>query len=212
MRTFMFGAVVVVLMCGGFLLHRTRHNDLPATSDESAERVAVLEQELANLRQRVGSVERTGGAALGHALSQQAAAGGGPDGAAAASLVKPPASTPTLEEMTKTFKRYFEQLDALRGSAVDVEMTDTFTAALAKAEWRDAAKAGPSDKHVSCGGGYCRVALTFPTAEAAQEARHQLMMAFRDVAKRASIFFDPETLRVEGYFASGDQVFPPFPG
>jgi hypothetical protein len=212
MRALFVGLIVAGIVCGIFVGRRSQSTRTNATSTD-AESTAAIEQELQAMRRRLETVESVRGAELGKVVIAGRFAASDAGSSATSAEPKPVARTepPTNAEAVKTFKGYFEQLDALRGTGDDVDLTAKFTTALSSDEWKDGAPGSPVKRAVSCGNGYCRVVLTFTNAKDGADARVRLMLAVHDLASRTSIFFDPETLQVEGYFATDDKTFPPFP-
>jgi hypothetical protein len=191
------------------LRRRAPENSSPATSDEAASKEIVsLRRDIEALGDRVRSVESP---RMIPVEKRVAAANDSPPEEPV--HPEPPVLRvfPTPQETAAKFGNYFDQIDALRGASSDTTMTGTFENALSKGELSDAAAGAPLKK-VACNNGYCRVSLTYVNALDAESGRLKLLMTIGQLASSSSIYFNPDTFRVEGYFATDGKTLPPFPG
>jgi hypothetical protein len=122
-----------------------------------------------------------------------------------------PPTLPTQQEMVATFRTYFKRIDDLRGTPRDDALAATFDEVLSN-EWRDKVANGPIDKALTCGNGYCRMSLTFKDLLDAAAARSKLALSLARLSSGMSLFLDPGTRQLEGYFATGEKTLPSFPG
>jgi hypothetical protein len=214
MRAFMILMACAALLLGVVILRRATTSKPTANADDGEE-IGALRKEVAALRGRVGVAEVLGQAALARPVSPavippapapQATNSGASD---TATNVAP--SRLTQEQQVNNFRTYFEELDALRGRANDTALAAKVETSIGNFDWKVTDSAGPTRTSVTCGNGYCRVALTFKEPHDAEAGRIGLSMAAGAVLERMSVFLDPKTLQVEGYFASADEPFPPFP-
>jgi hypothetical protein len=181
------------------------------------EEVAALRDQVAELQGHVRYAETLGAAAL----ERQASASRPADSASAKAVApvpeapapssEPPRNPPTPKQAVARFRSYFDELDALRGPGNDMSLSRKVGDAVDAFDWKLTNGAGPTDKSVTCGNGYCRVKLSFNELQDAENGRTGLSMAAGPVLGRMSIFLDPETKQVEGYFGEKDAYFPPFP-
>ena len=215
MRAWLIVATFVALGAGGFLLVTHGKSSKAPARAAHAEELGELRQEVDALRHQVGSAQALGMAALAHnAPSAQAPAAAAPeakDQAAAEAPAPDPLTQPGPEQQVENFKSYFDQLDALRGPATDTALAAKVDDAVATYDWKLVSGVAPTTHAVQCGNGYCRVSLTFKELQEAETARTGLSMAAGPILGRMSVYLDPKTLKVEGYFAQVDKPFPPFP-
>jgi hypothetical protein len=213
MRVVFVASLVVAVIVSGVCIRRSQLSRA-GRGDVAAERADDLQRQVDALRARIGSVEAVNGAAFAKAVSATSSAPVAeerePNNVQHRAEILPP--QPTQAQMLASFNSFFDELDNLRGSGSDVAMTEKFLTVLSKGEWRDGAKSSPIARAVSCGNGFCRVSLTFEDVAEAGAARMRLVLSLGPLSTEQSVFLDPEKRRVEGYFATGDKAFPPFPG
>jgi len=214
MRAFMILSGCAALLLCVVILRRETTEKAMAKSD-NGEEIGLLTREVAALRGRVGVAEVLGQAALArsaHPAQIPAAAAPQPTNSVAPDTAADSAPTrATQEQQVKTFRSYFEELDALRGPGTDTAMAAKVETSIASFDWKLTDSSAPTSTSVTCGNGYCRIALTFKEQHDAEAGRMGLSMAAGPILGRMSVFLDPATLQVEGYFANADAEFPPFP-
>jgi hypothetical protein len=178
-----------------------------------------LQAEVSRLQTRVGAAETVSVAALA-----QARKAGAPTTPPSTNENREPTTSGedhnsrpdplpmTEKQQADSFRMYFEQIDLLRGSSSDVSLEKKVRDALSVPEWKQGMRAkGPAEVSVDCGNGYCRVSLSFTDRGDAEVARSTLPIAAMTFASGMTVFLDPETLRVEGYFATAGHPLPSFP-
>jgi hypothetical protein len=211
MRLWMIGGTGALLLSAGLWLFK---HDAPkkkpvAASQQSSAEVEALQRQVDALRGQVGTAQALSLSALAKQSASAVASAAPPAEPSAAPAPAAPPSTP--ERQAETFQSYFAQLDALRGAPTDTATAAKVDDAVTHYDWKLVSGSPPSRHSTQCGNGYCRVTLGFDTLPDAETARTGLAMAAGPVLGRMSVYVNPKTLEVEGYFAELDKPFPAFP-
>jgi hypothetical protein len=211
MRLWMICGAGALLVSGGWLLFK---HDAPkkkpvAAQQQSNAELEALQRQVDSLRGQVGTAQAMSLSALAKQSASAVASAAPPPEPSTAPPLAAPTSTP--EQQAETFRDYFAQLDALRGAPNDTATASKVDDAVMHYDWKLVSGSPPSRHSTQCGNGYCRVTLSFDTLPDAETARAGLAMAAGPVLGRMSVYVNPKTLQVEGYFAEIDKPFPAFP-
>jgi hypothetical protein len=123
---------------------------------------------------------------------------------ASARLDKRKGASRTEEEQVAAFLRYFSRIDALRGDANDHTLVSQFRGILMRHDWSKDGVSRPPQHSVACGNSYCRINVVFGNRSEAERTRVNLWFELSREAKGgASMFFDPATKSLQGYFGVG---------
>lgn len=212
---------VLSLVLGGAALwnsHRPSPKVLSAAEktelEELRAHVSRLQSRVANNEQAVGTLawankaSATSAAPSGVANGKSAA-----DEATPGEGAEPPRPQhPTREQQTARFERHFSELDAMRGTAPDVDMERKMRALLTDGSaQRLSVLTKATVERVSCGNQLCRVDMTFKDVGSVRMGQTELQIQLASLNHGATLYANDETGELHAYFNTGNAEFPPFP-
>jgi hypothetical protein len=214
-------AVLALVLGGGAVLwnsHKPASKAFSATDNKEIEElqahVARLQARMSNNEQTVGTLAwankaNAAGAVPSAAASEESAAGESSPGESA-EPPRPP--RPTRAQQTARFERHFAELDAMRGTAPDVDMERKMRTLLtdSSAQKLTVLTKATVDR-VSCGNQLCRVDMSFKDAGSVRLGQTEMQIQLASLNHGATIYADDDTGQLHAYFNTGNAEFPAFP-
>ena len=212
---------VLALAMGGAALWNSHQPSpkAPSASDkneleELRAHVSRLQNRVSNNEQAVGSLALANKAAvLGAAPSAAASGESAADESNLGEGTEPPRPPrPTREQQTARFERHFSELDAMRGTAPDVDMERKMRGLLTDSAAQTLTVLPKATiERVSCGNQLCRVDMSFKEVGNVRLGQTELQIQLASMNHGATIYADDDGGRLHAYFNTGSAEFPPFP-